>query len=228
MSDPTTIELDIRVGYNQSRMTQTTARLIAASHDGIEEAAKLVLAGRLVAYPTDTVYGLGCDPFSKEAVDRLIDAKQRPKGALPILVNSMGAAKKIGEFNKTSINLAGRFWPGPLTLVVPVRSELPVPVTNGSPFVGLRIPKHETALNLIEKCGGRIIGTSANISGHPSPSTANEVLSQLGDRIDLILDGGPTPLGKESTVAKIVGNAVEVVREGAVSRDEILKALKID
>jgi L-threonylcarbamoyladenylate synthase len=206
-------------------MAQTTARLVRAE-EGVEEAAKLVLSGRLVAYPTDTVYGLGCNPYDKQAVDQLILAKQRPKSALPVLVNSMVAAKRMGEFSRTSLTLVGKFWPGPLTLIVPIRNKLPPAVTDGSPFVGLRIPKHETALNLIERCGGQIIGTSANVSGRPSPRTADEVLNQLGGRLDLILDGGPTPLGKESTVAKVLGGAVEVLREGAISRDEILKTVK--
>jgi L-threonylcarbamoyladenylate synthase len=206
-------------------MALTTGRLVRAK-DGVDEAARLVHSGRLIAYPTDTVYGLGCDPFDKQAVDRLILAKQRPKGALPVLVNSMVAAKRMGEFSRTCLTLVGRFWPGPLTLIVPVRDKLPPAVTDGSSFVGLRIPKHETALNLIEKCGGQIIGTSANVSGGPSPRTADEVLNQLGGRLDLILDGGPTPLGKESTVAKVLGSAVDVLREGAIPRDEILKTVK--
>jgi L-threonylcarbamoyladenylate synthase len=209
-------------------MAQTTARLVPANADGIEEAAKLVREGRLVAYPTETVYGLGCNPFNKEAVDQLIFAKRREKGALPILVNSMIAAKKLGEFNRTSLRLAGRFWPGPLTLIVPLRAKLPAPVTNNSQFVGLRIPKNETALRLIEKCEGSIIGTSANVSGRSSPRTADEVLNQLGEGLDLILDAGPTTLGKESTVAKVLGAGVEVLREGAISRDDVLKALKAD
>jgi L-threonylcarbamoyladenylate synthase len=206
-------------------MALTTGRIIRAE-EGVDEAAKLVLSGRLIAYPTDTVYGLGCNPFDIQAVNRLILAKQRPKGALPILVNSMVAAKRIGEFSRTSLTLVGKYWPGPLTLVVPVRDELPPAVTDGSPFVGLRIPKHETALNLIEKCGGQIIGTSANVSGGPSPRTADEVLNQLGERLDLILDGGPTPLGKESTVVRVLEGAVDVLREGAIPRDEILKTVK--
>jgi L-threonylcarbamoyladenylate synthase len=209
-------------------MAQSMARLVPADDEGITEAAKLVLKGRLVAYPTETVYGLGCNPIDKKAVDRLILAKERLKGALPILVNSMVIAKKIGEFNKTALRLAGKFWPGPLTLIVPLRANLPGPVTDNSPFVGLRIPMHKTALYLAEKCEGWIIGTSANISGRPSPRTADEVLNQLGERLDLILDGGPTTLGKESTVAKVLGGEVEVLREGAITRDEILKALKTD
>ena len=227
-AEPTILELNIRVGYNQQSMAQTTSRLVPANAEGIEEAARLIREGRLVAYPTDTVYGMGCNPFDEEAVDRLMLAKQRPKGALPILANSMIAAKKLGEFNKTSFRLAGRFWPGPLTLIVPLRAKLPTPVTDNSPFVGLRIPKNETALLLIEKCDGRIIGTSANISGRPSPRTATEVLNQLGEGLDLILDSGPTALGKESTVAKVLGTGVEMLREGAISQDDLLKALKSD
>ena len=201
-------------------------RRVEVNDIAIEEAAKLIAGGGLVAYPTDTVYGLGCDPFSMEAVDRLIQAKQRVKNALPILVNSLVAAKRLAEFNAASLRLAERFWPGPLTLILRVRERLPSSVTGDSSFVGLRIPKHATALNLAEKCGGSIIGTSANISGQPSPRTADEVMRQLGDRIDLVLDGGPSPLGKESTVAKVIGGEVTVVREGAISQDEILKAVR--
>ena len=207
-------------------MAQTIARLAPANDDAIDEAARVIRSGGLVAYPTDTVYALGCDPLNKDAVGRLIQAKRRSKGSVPILVNSMVAAKKLGEFNRTAVVLAGRFWPGPLTLVVPVRATLPELITDNSQYVGLRVPKHETALNLIEKAGGQVVGTSANLSGDPSPETAEQVLNTLGGRIDLILDGGRSPLGKESTVAKIVGLGVEVVRDGAVSRDEILKALR--
>src|SRR5207247_9762956 len=137
-------------------------------------------------------------------VEQFIQEYQRATGGLLVLANSMVAARTLGDFNKTSLALAGRFWPGPLTLIVPLREKLPAAVTDDSQFVGLRIPKHETALNLLERCGGQIIGTSANVSGHPSPRTADEVVQELGGRIDLILDGGPSPLGKESTVAKVL------------------------
>ncbi len=207
-------------------MVQATAKLVKAASGSIAEAARLILSGGLVAFPTDTVYGLGCNPFDKEAVDRLIHAKRRPKGALPILVNSMGSAKKFGEFSKTAVTLAGKYWPGPLTLVLPLRISLPSGVTEDSPFVGLRIPRHEVALNLAEKCGGQVIGSSANLSGTPASTIAQEVLDRMGDRIDLIIDGGPAPRGKESTVVKVLGGTVDVLREGAISRDDVLKALK--
>ena len=207
-------------------MAQAIAKLMSSSDASIEEAAQLILAGQLVAYPTDTVYGLGCNPFDHVAVGRLIETKQRQKGALPILVNSMNSARKLGEFSRTSLTLAGKFWPGPVTLIVPLRAQLPSRVTDDSRFVALRIPKHETALLLAEKCGGWIVGTSANLSGHTSPRSAEEVLKELGGKIEMILDGGSTPIGKESSVVKILGGSVDVLREGAVSRDEILKALK--
>jgi len=200
-------------------------RLIGTSVDNIREAARLVLEGGLIAYPTDTVYGLGCNPFDVDAVDRLVRAKERVKGSLPILVSSLAEAKRVGEINEKSAALASKFWPGPLTLVVPTRSSLPAKVTDNSQLVGLRIPNHETTRRLIQESGGAIVGTSANISGHRSLSTAQEVLTELGGRIDLVLDGGPTQLGRESTVVKVIGDEITVLREGAISREDILKAL---
>ncbi len=202
-------------------------RLIGTSVDNIREAARLVLEGGLIAYPTDTVYGLGCNPFDAAAVDRLVKAKDRIKGSLPILVSSFAEAERIGEINKKSTALASKFWPGPLTLVVQTRSNLPARVTDNSQLVGLRIPNHEATRRLILESGGAIVGTSANISGHRSLSTAQEVLSELGGRIDLVLDGGPTLLGRESTVVRIIGDEITVLREAAISRDDILKALSV-
>ncbi len=202
-------------------------RLIGTSVDNLREAARLVLEGGLIAYPTDTVYGLGCNPFDVDAVDRLVRAKERVKGSLPILLSSLAEAERVGEINEKSAILASKFWPGPLTLVVPTRSSLPAKVTDNSQLVGLRIPNHETTRRLILESGGAIVGTSANISGQRSLSTAQEVLSELGGRIDLVLDGGPTLLGRESTVVRIVGDEITVLREAAISRDDILKALSV-
>jgi L-threonylcarbamoyladenylate synthase len=202
-------------------------KLVGITVDTIKEAAKLVLAGRLVAYPTDTVYGLGCNPFSSDAVDRLVKAKERVKGSLPILVSSIGEAERIGEMNGIAAAFASKFWPGPLTLVVRSRSNLPEIVTSGSSLVGLRIPNHEIARRLIHESDGAIIGTSANISGHPSLSTAEEVFRELEGRIDLVLNGGSATVGRESTVVRVLGDEVTVLREAAISRDDILKALPV-
>ncbi len=200
-------------------------RLVAANSDSIEEAAKLVLAGRLIAYPTDTVYGLGCNPFDADAVDRLVKAKERIKGSLPILVSSVEDARRLGEMNEAAATLAGKFWPGPLTLVVMSKADFPQIVTGHSALVGLRIPNHETARKLIHESGGAIIGTSANISGHPSLRTAEEVFRELQGRVDLVIDGGLAQLGRESTVVRVAGDEFTVLREAAISRDDILKAL---
>jgi len=202
-------------------------RLIGTSIVDIREAARLVHEGGLIAYPTDTVYGLGCNPFDADAVDRLVKAKERVKGSLPILVSSLAQAERIGEINEVAAALANKFWPGPLTLVVRMRSNLPAKLTGGSQLVGLRIPNHEAARTLIQESGGAIVGTSANISGHRSLTTAQDVLRELEGRIDLVLDGGPTPLARESTVVKVIGDDIKVVREVAISRDDILKALAL-
>lgn len=208
-------------------MGKPVASLVHADDEGLDLAAEKVRRGGIIAYPTDTVYGLGCDPFQSDAVGRLVQAKQRPKGALPILVDSMKSARNLAEFDKTSTILAGRFWPGPLTLVLPAKAKLPELVTEGSSLVGVRMPKHGTALRLITRCGGQLIGTSANISGHMSHTIAQEVLAELGASIDLVLDDGPTPLGKESTVVKTIGKHVNVLRTGAITQNEILIALRI-
>src|SRR2546425_5383349 len=202
-------------------------RLVGTNVDNIREAARLVLEGGLIAYPTDTVYGLGCNPFDATAVDRLVKAKERVKGALPILVSSLKSAERLGEMNEVASRLARKFWPGPLTLVVTKMSNLPAKVTGDSQMVGLRIPNHETAITLIQESGGAIIGTSANISGHPSLSTAEEVLRDFGGRVDLVLDGGPALRGRESTVVQVISDEITVLREAAIPRDEILKALSV-
>jgi len=200
-------------------------RMVGMSIDDIKEAAKLVLEGGLIAYPTDTVYGLGCNPFDADAVDRLVKAKERVKGSLPILVSSLKDAERLGEISCLAATLANRFWPGPLTLVVRPRSNFPARITGDSLLVGLRIPNYETTSRLITECGGALIGTSANISGRPSLRTAEEVLRELEGRVDLVVDGGPTSLGRESTVVRVLEDEITVLRDGAISRDDILKTL---
>ena len=218
--------MDISVGY-EGQPGALMTRIVGMSIEDIEEAAKLVLEGRLIAYPTDTVYGLGCNPFDADAVDRLGKAKERVKGSLPILVSSLKDAERLGEISGLAATLANRFWPGPLTLVVQPRHNFPARITGNTLLVGLRIPNHEKARRLIKECGGALIGTSANLSGRPSLRTAEEVLRELEDRVDLVIDGGPAPLGRESTVVRVLGNESTVLRDGAISRDDILKTLPV-
>ncbi len=202
-------------------------RIVGTSIDDIEEAAKLILEGGLIAYPTDTVYALGCNPFDAETVDRLVKAKDRIKGSLPILVSSLKDAERLGEISGLAATLANRFWPGPLTLVVRPRRNFPARITGDTLLVGLRIPNHGKARRLIKECGGALIGTSANISGRPSLRTAEEVLRELEGRVDLVVDGGPTSLGRESTVVRVLEDEITVLRDGAISRDDILKTLDV-
>lgn len=218
--------MDISVRY-ESKARGSMTRIVGTSVGDIEQAAKIVLEGGLIAYPTDTVYGLGCNPFDEDTVDRLVKAKERVKGSLPILVSSLEDAGRLGEISDLAARLAERFWPGPLTLVVPPRTKFPSRVTRDTLVVGLRIPDHETALRLIRECGGALIGTSANISGRPSLRTAEEVVRELDRRVDLVLDGGAAPLGRESTVVRVLGEESTVLRDGAISRDDILKTLLV-
>lgn len=202
-------------------------RLVGMSIDDIKGAAKLLLAGGLIAYPTDTVYGLGCNPFDNNAVERLIKAKERVKASLPILVGSLRDAERLGDMSGVAVVLANKFWPGPLTLVVRAHNNFSARVTGDSPLVGLRIPNHEMATRLVRESGGALIGTSANISGNPSLTTAEDVVRELEGRVDLVIDGGPSPLGRESTVVRVLGDEIMVLRDGTISRDDILKALPV-
>lgn len=202
-------------------------RLLEANLPGIVEGARVVRKGGLVAYPTDTVYGLGCDPFNHQAVLRLVRAKERKSGELPVLVDNLERGREIGNIDKTSLRLAQRFWPGPMTLVVPAKALLPPQVTGPSNTVGLRIPNRTETLELIKHCGGAIVGTSANVTGDAPSKSAEEVLRALKGRVDIVLDGGPATLGAESTVVRLDNGEVMILREKAVSRKEIFNALAV-
>jgi len=192
----------------------------------IRRAAEVVSNGGLVAYPTDTVYGLGCNPFNPTAVRRLVKAKRRLKGGLPVLVDCSQRAKKLGQFNPVAVQLANNFWPGGLTLVVPSALEFP-PEVSSEGLIGLRVPNREDTLQLIRGCSSSLVGTSANISGMPPATTADEVLTSLGEEIDIVLDGGPCKSGKESTVVRVTSKGCLILREGAISIESISKWCQI-
>ena len=200
-------------------------RLLKISASTIWEAAEIIRKGGIVAYPTDTVYGLGCDPFNNEAVQRLFKAKERAGGALPVLVESLEEAMEIGQFDENATRLARRHWPGPLTLVVPAKVRLPPQVTGSTDTVGLRVPRRGETIDLIKYSGGALVGTSANIAGNPSTKSAEEVLKELESRIDIVLDGGLATLGVESTIVKIDDGHVLILREKAIPREEIFNTL---
>ncbi len=191
----------------------------------IREAAGLLRAGELVAFPTETVYGLGGNATSAEAIDRIYTAKQRPSDN-PIIVHVSEVAA-VGDFADIRDGrfavLAKYFWPGPLTIVLPVRSS--IAASRGLDTIALRMPSNALALALISVAGLPVAAPSANISGRPSPTTAQHVLDDLKGRIPLILDGGPCEIGIESTVLDLVTPVPQILRSGAISQTEIAAVL---
>ncbi len=181
----------------------------------LSSAAKVVRGGGIVAFPTDTVYGLACDPWSEAAVDRLFEAKRREAKPIPVLCADSVEAESVVSFNEKALELVKRFWPGALTIVAPLKQTVPLRLDQGSGWLGVRVPDHRAARELARLSGGFITGTSANVSGRPSCTTAAEVSDSLGDRIDAIIDGGPSP-GGASTVVKVVGGSIEVLRRGLI------------
>lgn len=173
------------------------------------------MEGGLIVYPSDTVYGLGCDPVNNSAVNRLVEAKRREERPISVLCSSTSAASELVELNRTALELTKKFWPGALTIVAPLKRSLPLPIHRGTGTLGVRVPAMPLCVALIEACGGWLTGTSANLSGSPSARTAEEASNMLGDKIDLILDRGRLE-GLESTVVRVVGDSVEVLRVGPV------------
>jgi L-threonylcarbamoyladenylate synthase len=189
----------------------------------IEEAASLLRAGRLVAFPTETVYGLGAHALDEAAVRQVFEAKGRPS-TNPLIVHVAGVAEArplAAAWPAAADRLAERFWPGPLTLIVPRVSHIPDTVTAGLGTVALRSPAHPIAQALLAAAGIPVAAPSANSFTRISPTTAAHVAKDLGDRIDLILDGGPTGVGIESTVLDLSGDTPLLLRPGAVSREAI-------
>lgn len=189
----------------------------------IAKAAAVIRSGGLVAFPTETVYGLGADGLNPAAVARIFEAKERPPTDPLILhiADPEDLAALVLEVPSAARDLARRFWPGPLTLVLPKRPIVPDIVTAGLPTVAVRMPAHPVALALIRAAGTPIAAPSANRFGHTSPTTAQHVLEDLGGRIDLILDGGPTPVGVESTVLDLTGPVPTILRPGGLPREAI-------
>lgn len=186
----------------------------------------VVKNGGIIIYPTDTVYGLGCDPFNVRAVERIFNTKgERKEKPLPILGSDLEYVQKIAYINEKARKITQRFWPGPLTLVVRKKPSLPNIVTCGFDSVGVRIPNHSAAVQLISLCDGLLVGTSANKTGSRPPKTAREAAKQLGEKVDMILDGGPAPLGQESSVVDLTSKKPKMLREGPIKFKEVLSVL---
>jgi L-threonylcarbamoyladenylate synthase len=198
------------------------------SADVLRYAAERLLHGEVVAIPTDTVYGLAADPFNLSAVEEIYRVKGRPdERALPILVNSLDQAMLLArEVPRNFLRLAEEFWPGALTLVVDASHRLPLKVTANTGRIALRWPRNEVVARLIEEFDGPLTGTSANLSGSPACTDAEQVCGQLGDRLQLILDSGPTKASTPSTIVELHGSEWKILREGAITVKEIEVALQ--
>ena len=190
----------------------------------IEHAADVLRAGGLVIFPTETVYGVGCDATNAEAVARLYAAKGRPQfNPLIVHVPDLKAAEKLGIFSSKARVLAEAFWPGPLTLVVDRRADAAISdlVSAGLTSLAIRVPDHPVARALLAASGRPLAAPSANRSGHVSATRAEHVAADLAGRVAMILDGGPTAHGLESTVLDVTGQHVVMLRPGAVPADAI-------
>jgi L-threonylcarbamoyladenylate synthase len=203
-------------------------RVMAAESAGIAEAVRVLRAGGLIAFPTETVYGLGADANNGEAVARLYAAKGRPQfNPLIAHVADRAAAERVGMIGPAAQRLADAFWPGPLTLVVPKMADCGISALAlaGLDTVAVRVPALPIARELLRVFGGPIVAPSANRSGHVSPTTAQHVQEDLTGRVDLILDGGPTAVGLESTIVACVADRPVLLRPGGISRKDIERVL---
>ena len=197
----------------------------STSPDAIRRALEILQSGGLVAFPTDTVYGVGALAFDQRAIESIYAAKDRPvEKAIPVLIGDKDDLAKVADdVPLVALRLIDRFWPGPLTVLVPKKATLPEAISATS-TVGVRVPDHEVARGLLQLAGPMAV-TSANISGKASPITARQVLAQLGGRIAMIIDGGETPGGIPSTLVDCMGTEIQILREGPISKEELLSAV---
>ena len=193
----------------------------------IDDAITILKKGGIVAYPTDTVYGLGANMTSITAVERIFDAKGRPQGmALPLLVSDRDQIKKIARsIPPAAWLLIYNFFPGALTIVLNKSDIVPDVITGGGKTVAVRIPDHPIPIALIQGLGQPIVGTSANLSGQPNPLTAEEVRMQIGDKVDMIIDGGRCPGGIESTVVDLSNRKPVIRRFGAITLEQLRRTI---
>lgn len=205
-----------------------TEVLSAQEKASVDRAAQVLKEGGLVAFPTDTVYGVGAHAFLPQAIGKLYVAKRRPRGkpVALLLANSEDVRQVAENVPQTAWRLSRRFWPGGLTLVVPRGKLVPDVVCAKGETIAVRVPNHPVALALIEAVGAPLAATSANLSGHPDPLTAEDVQRELGGRIDLILDGGRCPGGIASTVLDLTTAPPAILRPGAIPEAEIREALR--
>jgi len=200
--------------------------VLSTDASALREAAQLLRHGRVVAYPTDTLYGLAVDPRNSDAVRRLFELKERAEtSALTLIAADSVQAKDAGKFNALASRLAARWWPGPVTIVVTARQIVAREALAGGTTVGIRVPDHAVAQALAREFGFSITATSANRSGSPAAVSAEDVLTMLPD-IDAVIDGGPVKGGAPSTLVSVHDERATLLREGAVAWDRVIKSLQ--
>ena len=192
-----------------------------------KHAANLLRAGELVAFPTETVYGLGGDASNLMAVAKIFAAKQRPANhPLIIHIGELNQLKDwVSEIPESAIKLAEKFWPGPLTIILHSADHVPAILTGGQKTIGIRMPRHPVARKLLAAFGNAIAAPSANRFGRISPTSAEHVVEELGDTVELVLDGGPCSIGLESTIIDLTGTKPRILRPGPLTLDEISEVL---
>ena len=201
-------------------------KLSEPTPQALKEAADLIRSGELVAFPTETVYGLGANALDAVAVAKIFVAKGRPNdNPLIVHVPSPEAAEPLCYVDARAQSLMQAFWPGPLTLLMPKKPVIPEATNAGLPSVAIRLPSHPVAQAFLRACGVPVAAPSANLSGRPSPTTAQHVLQDLNGRVPLILDGGPCEVGLESTVLDLTTEVPTIVRPGGVTKEMLLKLL---
>ena len=198
-------------------------KLLEATLENIEHSVEILKSGGLVAFPTETVYGLGADGLNSLAVSKIFEVKQRPSfNPLILHVSSSKMLDEIAEYSNDKISLLiDKFWPGPLTLVLKKKENVPYIVTSGLETVAVRMPNNKVALELIEKLGKPIAAPSANSFSKLSPTKSEHVVKQLGEKVDIILDGGNCKVGVESTIIEVTADSQFLLRHGGISREEI-------
>ncbi len=196
------------------------------NEDHLNRIVSELQAGRLIVYPTETIYGLGADPFDETAVKRCYMAKRRPFDmALSVAVSNIKMMENIAVVNDKARKLAKKFMPGPLTLVLPKKPIVPDILTASTSEVGIRIPDHPVALKIIDSFGP-IISTSANLHSHPNPASIDQSRKDLGATVGVYVDCGPSRIGKPSTILEINGDELNIFRPGVISKEDIEVALR--
>ena len=195
---------------------------VTCNKEGIEKASQIINQGGIVVFPTDTVYGIGCDPYNKDSVRKIYEIKSRKiSKPFPVLVYSKDIAERIAFFDEFTKKIVERFWPGPLTVILKLTDENLKESLNITDKIAIRVPNHKCTLELLKKCNF-LVGTSANISGHSSFTNPDECFNNFR-KYDVFVDGGIITSKSESTIIEIENEEIRIIREGSLSHEEILE-----